>query len=196
MKNLYNISKNHIQIENGNVYNINDLNDIDISGISNIISSLDLKMKTENQVQTYFIDPSGIIQNLPGLLSSSKIQSENDITFSQLISLGNGFYQLEFTCTPSPEVNESIIISIDRPNESQMKFSAKVISKIGNNFIIEEKFLNSKLINDIQQGSNIIYKIYQYKDSHLIDYNQIFILLLASIKNLSNRIKDLENKSL
>jgi hypothetical protein len=103
-------------------------------------------------------------------------------------------YQLKFISDITLDVEEYVIIIIERTNKPLMKFSAKVVEKYGNQFIIEEKRLNLELIEDINQGTNIIYKITQNGSSYLIDYNQIFILSLVAIKNLCYRIKDLELK--
>jgi hypothetical protein len=193
MRNIYNISNEVVQSENGTVYNIDDLNDVDISGIKNIISSLDFKVLEEenNTKQTYFINPDGIITNFSGLLQTSKILKTSVITFSELIQSQNDTYQLKFTFHPPPQINEQIIITIERPDKLTMQFSAKVVEIYGNDFTIEEKRFTSELVQDIQDGNHITFKISQNEDSFLIDYNQLFILGLVAIKNLSNRIDQL-----
>ena len=127
MKNFYNISNEHIQYENNIIYHVNDLSDVDISGISNRFTSLNYKVLGDSN-QSYFIDPAEIIENFPGLLKSNKIPKTESISYSQLIPSSNGLYQIEFmTTSVVPNINDQIIITIERSGENTMSFAAKVV---------------------------------------------------------------------
>ena len=193
--NSINFTNQSVQIDDGVVYKLTDFQDVDISGVSSIISSLNYKSKINNNKQIFMIDPNILIQDLSSILIPNRIRESSEINFVNLYLKSDGKYEFEFNISNQntiPEINETI--GIEMTSIINNKSFGGIISEInGQNFKIQDKIISdSKLVQDILARNVYSYKIIRNSDSYLVNHQQLLILALITIKNLSNRIQILE----
>jgi hypothetical protein len=202
MKNLYTITNNQIKRQDSNIVrNVEDMTNVDISNSNYLIDSLRiLSVKDEYLKDLYFIDPETIIDHISNILyqnNNPNIYSNENLTLIEYIQIPNkNLFKLKFEkLNHNYQINNQIDIIIERQNKMTIGFRSIIESITENTFTIKEKLLQSDLISNIQNSpQEIIFKLINSSPSYNVDYDQILIISLAAIQNLSKRIKELEDK--